>query len=656
MASGQRINRAGDDAAGLSIASALNASSRVYSQGQRNLSDGISFYSIAEGATTELTDILARQAELAEQSANGTFTDTQRQALNTEFRALSDEYTRIVQSTKFNGLSVFSAGTHHFQVGYGDRGTLSVSLGAEAAALPDEITNVSTTSTGAAANNASQNAAVSADGRYIAYSSTASNLVSGDTNGAADIFVKDALTGTVERISVSSLGVQGNSNSYNPSISADGRYVAFQSSATNLVAGDTNFTYDIFVHDRVTGSTTRVSVDSAGAQAAGQSYEASISADGRYVAFQSSASNLVAGDTNATDDIFVHDLQTGTTSRVSISTSGSEANGQSLNPVISANGRYVTYQSIASSLAAGDTNGTNDIFVRDLVLGTTTRASISSAGVQGNSHSYNPSISSDGRYVTFEAFASNLVTGDINSASDIFVRDLLTGTTQLVSKDAGGGSADGGSTNAWISGDGRYVAFQSAATDLVSGDTNGVTDVFVRDLSTGATTRPSTNKNGVQGTAASTLPVLSSDGQYVVFQSTAANLTGGDSNGASDIFFNPRDPNATAESYVLTVASSLSVGTRSDALAAMGQLEGLKGEISTVRGAIGSALSRFQVAISVLRSTVENYEVAASRIRDAEMAEESANLVRQTILQQASTAVLSQANQQPKLTLTMLSV
>ena len=197
----------------------------------------------------------------------------------------------------------------------------------------------------------------------MAFVSYASNLVSEDTNGWEDIFLHDTQTGTTTRLSVDSSGTQGNGQSYTPSISEDGRYVAFRSSANNLVSGDTNGTWDIFLRDTQTGITTRLSVDSSGTQGNDDSWSPSISADGRYVAFSSGASNLVSGDTNGWDDIFLHDTQTGTTTRLSVDSSGKQANNQSYTPSISADGRYVAFSSLASNLVSGDTNGKEDVFV-----------------------------------------------------------------------------------------------------------------------------------------------------------------------------------------------------------------------------------------------------------------------------------------------------
>ena len=287
--------------------------------------------------------------------------------------------------------------------------------------------------------------------------------------------------GVIGRVSVDSSATQGNDHSHAPRISADGRYVAFSSMASNLVTGDTNGDTDVFVHDRSTGDTTRVSVDSSATQGNDHSHEPSISADGRYVAFSSMASNLVTGDTNGATDIFVHDRTTGTTTRVSVDSSATQGNDHSYEPSISADGRYVAFWSDASNLVTGDTNGLKDVFVHDRSTGTTTRVSVDSGGNQGNNYSCAPSISSDGRYVAFYSIASNLVTGDTNGDVDVFVHNRSTDTTTRVFLDSSGTQSNGHSYSPSISADGRYVAFYSYATNLVSGDTNGVRDIFVTD-------------------------------------------------------------------------------------------------------------------------------------------------------------------------------
>ena len=235
--------------------------------------------------------------------------------------------------------------------------------------------------------------------------------------------------GTTERVSVSSGGAQGNWDSEDPAISADGRFVAFYSYSTSLVPGDTNDMYDIFVHDRQTGTTERVSVSSGGAQGNGDSGGEAISAGGRFVAFGSDASNLVPGDTNGVSDILVHDRQTGTTERVSISSDGAQGNEgidlSNISSTISSGGRYVAFTLDASNLVPGDTNDVGDVFLHDRQTGKTRRVSVSSGGGQSDNYSCcGPAISANGRFVAFESEATNLVRGDTNSTDDIFVRIL----------------------------------------------------------------------------------------------------------------------------------------------------------------------------------------------------------------------------------------
>ncbi len=228
------------------------------------------------------------------------------------------------------------------------------------------------------------------------------------------------------RASTDAAGNQGNGGSQNASVSADGRYAAFDSNASNLVYGDTNGTTDVFVKDVRTGAITRASTDSTGRQVQGNSTNPSISADGRYVAFTSSACSLAPGYCSRnTTNVYVKDMQTGATSRVSADASANPGNGSSANAAVSSDGRYVASNSNASNLVPGDTNSTTDVFVKDTRTGATTRVSTASDGTQGNGESYWPAISADGRYVAFDSYADNLVPGDTNGAADVF---LATGS------------------------------------------------------------------------------------------------------------------------------------------------------------------------------------------------------------------------------------
>jgi Tol biopolymer transport system component len=405
-------------------------------------------------------------------------------------------------------------------------------------------TRVSVASDGAQANWFSEVGSISGNGRFVAFDSFATNLVPGDTNGFSDVFVRDRETGTTERISVSSAGVQGNQASFitGNSVSADGRYVAFISGAENLVPGPSNGAGNVYVRDRLAGTTERISVSSSGTLGNGAAGGGAISADGRYVAFESDSSNLVPGDTNGTFDVFVRDRMTNTTTRVSVASDGTQANDRSDLPVISADGRYVAFPSPASNLVPGDTNGVRDVFVRDTVAGTTTRVSVASDGSQANGESalFFTAISGNGRFVAFGSFATNLVPGDTNGAWDIFVRDRATNTTSRISLANDGSQGNGPSFAPTVSNDGRFVAFVSVATNLVPGDTNGESDVFIRDRWAGSTSRISVSSGLVQGNGSSGRPEISAEGRDIVFVSVASNLVPGDTNGFSDVFVRHR--------------------------------------------------------------------------------------------------------------------
>jgi Tol biopolymer transport system component len=445
------------------------------------------------------------------------------------------------------------------------RAALAASLLGAAASAQATI-RASVDSSGAAGNDQSRNPSLSADGRIVAFYSFASNLVPGDTNGKADTFVHDRSTGITERVSVSSSGAQGDGDSftfvYAPALSADGRFVAFTSNATNLVAGDTNGKPDVFVRDRVAGTTERVSVGSSGQQGDWNSVLPSLSSDGRYVAFLSLATNLVAGDSNGAFDVFVRDRVAATTERVSVDSSGVEANDGSGVASLSADGRIVAFESFATNLVAGDTNGIRDVFVRDRVARTTARVSVGALGVEGNDESFDPALSADGRIVAFESFATNLVAGDANGYGDVFVHDLAGGITERVSVGSSGQEGVSESYLPAISGDGNLVAFASWSWNLVAGDTNGFDDVFVHDRTTGATTRANVDSYGAQSaTAVGEAPAISADGSTVAFFCGDSNLVPGDANGVSDVFLRAERVDATWSNYGAGFAGANGVPT-----------------------------------------------------------------------------------------------
>ncbi len=401
-------------------------------------------------------------------------------------------------------------------------------------------TRVSVGPGGIQADGASRTPVLTPDARFVAFESTATNLVAGDTNGTTDVFVRDLVLGTNVRVSVDSAGVQANGASVNARISADGRYVAFESEATNLVAGDTNLSADVFVRDLLAGTTTRVDVSSSGVQANSDARLASISADGRFVCFNTTATTLVAGDTNSVRDVFVHDLQTSQTIRASLSSGGTQANQNSFGGSLSADGRLVAFYSGGTNLVGGDTNGIlADVFLRDLVAGTTVLVSSDVGGVQGNGPSLLPRLSPDGRYVAYESSATNLVGGDTNARMDVFVRDLQTGATRRSSVSSAGVEANLDSDADSISADGRFVSYTSAASNL-DGSSGGGFNCFVFDRITGETVCVSIGPAGTAGTGTSSSSCVAAQGRFVAFESVAGDLIAGDNNFTWDIFLHDR--------------------------------------------------------------------------------------------------------------------
>jgi uncharacterized repeat protein (TIGR01451 family) len=287
------------------------------------------------------------------------------------------------------------------------------------------VTPVDISADGDAANDESGVAALSADGRFVTFASRASNLVEGDTNHTWDIFVRDMKSGMITRVSVDSYGEQAQDGSYSPVISADGRFVAFVSDAYNLAPITPQDEREgVFVHDRKTGQTTRIATTSDGEHVT-LFQQPAISADGRFVAFESYAPFLAAGNANRNGGIFIYDRLSGQTRGVSVASDGAVANAWSTAPTISADGRFVAFRSYASNLVAGDTNGASDIFVHDCLTQKITLASVARNRRPANNSSEFPSISADGRFVAFTSWASNLTKGDINRAPDVFVRDRL---------------------------------------------------------------------------------------------------------------------------------------------------------------------------------------------------------------------------------------
>jgi Tol biopolymer transport system component len=412
------------------------------------------------------------------------------------------------------------------------------STGEGVACLPTSTTTrLSVSSSGAQGNQNSVAPTLSGDGRLLAFNSDATNLVASDTNLTTDVFLRDIVTGVTSRISVGPGGVQGNARSSGPKISADGRFVSFASDATNLVTGDSNSATDIFVRDLGAGQTARVSVATGGAQASGISIESAISGDGRFVAFTSLGA-LVPDDTNGNFDIFLRDRTAGQTTRVSVTSGGSQClGGASSSPAISSDGRFVAFASTCTNLVRNDTNNDQDIFVRDITTGITNRVNVTNDGAEANFGAFEPSMSADGRFIAFSSFATNLVPGDTNIQEDVFVRDRSNAQTTRVSIGPGGVEGNGFSSNPTISADGRFVLYISDANNLVPDDTNGAVDLFLFDRTTGQTSRVDVSTNGAQ---ADNRPIITSaisaDNRLIVFDSVATNLVPGDTNDAADVF------------------------------------------------------------------------------------------------------------------------
>jgi Tol biopolymer transport system component len=400
---------------------------------------------------------------------------------------------------------------------------------------------VSVDSDGRQCNSDSRTTEISADGGWVVFVSAASNLVAGDHNAQADVFLHEVRTGATTRISVSSSGEEGALESVSPVVSRYGRRVAFQSDAANLVPGDTNGFADIFVRDVLAGTTTRVSLGTHDGQAELPCVEPSISDDGRFVAFLSYSENLGCGESLGIQDVFVRDLPSDTLACVSLGLHGLPADNSSWGPSLSSDGRYVVFYSQATNLVPGDLNGAHDVFVHDRQTGRTELVSVSTSGQQGQGPSQGCRISSDGRFVAFMSFASNFDPFDDNTDSDVFVHDRVTGVTELVSRNSLGEVGNEESEHIGISGNGRWVVFHSMASNLGGPpDPFHVRDVYLRDRLLGVTTCLSLGLHLAPGSDESQGPVIASDIPVVSFESRAENLIGEDTNGLNDVFIGVR--------------------------------------------------------------------------------------------------------------------
>jgi Tol biopolymer transport system component len=411
-------------------------------------------------------------------------------------------------------------------------------LAAPASGARDDLDLVSRATSGAAADAASSAPSISGDGRYVAFASEANNLAGPQLTETSDVFLRDVDAGTTALVSRGSAPALG--PSFDPAISADGTRVAFTSEGDNLSDDDGSFP-DVFVRDLRRNDTILVSRSDgpSGPGLDGISTDPAISADGRFVAFVSDGA--VPGAADGVANILVRDLALGSTILVSRASNGAGGDRSSSAPAISADGHFVAFLSDATNLSTED-NPVRGVFVRDLVAGTTTLASRATgpAGAPATGVALSPSISADGSRVAFATGSPNLSDEDADAATDVFVRDLGSGTTILASRATGaaGAGVDGSAFDPVIAADGRSVAFRSAATNLSAEDQDGIVDVFVRDLPGHATTLVSraAGAAGAPGSASSGEPSISSSGRYVAFSSDADNLSGEDANGWSNVF------------------------------------------------------------------------------------------------------------------------
>jgi hypothetical protein len=422
---------------------------------------------------------------------------------------------------------------------------------------------VSLNSTGTNSGNADAYSPVtSADGSIVAFVSDASDMLAVDQNLLTDVFVRDLTAGVTTLVSLNAAGTNGgNDRSFRPQLSADGRLVVFESRATDLtgLANANDDATDVFFHDRVTGVTSLVSVNQTGTASGDRgSSLGTISADGSVVAFESNASDLASEDTNVLRDVFTRRLATGVTTLVSARPDGVSGNADSFDPVVNSDGTIVAFGSSASDLVTGDNNANNDIFVRHLTNGVTTLASIN-AGMtgSGNGNSYGLQLSAAGNRVAFASAADDLTANDDNGVADVFVRDLVGDTTTLVSvNQMGSGSANGASEGVALSANGRMVTFVSAADDLTTNAVDGLPNLFVSDLVTGVTRLASVNHSGGgsgNNPAFFHQPILCDDGTCLAFRSLSTDLVATNVGDSTVFLFNVL-PAATPATLVLFFA------------------------------------------------------------------------------------------------------
>lgn len=429
-----------------------------------------------------------------------------------------------------------------------------------------QLSLVSIRSDGKMANGDSMDPHISYDGRYVVFDSSASNLATPDTNNQWDVLLKDMQTGSLLKVSSSEFGSEANSMSAYPFISGDGQYVIFSSGASNLVPGDTAGTADVFVKNIQSGQViwlTHGSDSTAGNSLAGSA----LSLDGHYAAFFSSYNNIVIGDNNNGADVFWGDVSSDTLLRVNTDSQNHETTPvQSARLSITGDGRYVVFDSSADSLVSHDTNYQEDVFLKDRQTGEIYL--ISRGDSEANGGSYNPFIAANGRYIVFHSYATNLTPNDRNQHADVFLKDMETGLITRLSTSLTGTEGNDNSYQPSLSAEGRYAVFVSDASNLVSGDNNHVSDVFVKDTQTGAIAALSVSAQGVFGNGASDWVSISGDGRYCVFQSTASNLTGQENYSGYDVFITPNPLFSLSDQVIVTTSWDLTLkeGSADDSL------------------------------------------------------------------------------------------
>ena len=405
------------------------------------------------------------------------------------------------------------------------------------AAAQGQTTRVSLDSFEVEGNESSREPSISGDGRWVAFETWA-NLDPSDTTPSQfflDIYLRDRVTGTTEVISRDLNGSNPNDDCRDAEISDDGRFVVFTVEGSDVLNGDDNARRDVARYDHQSGTLALVSAALDGSVGDWDSYEADISGDGNIVVFTSGAGDLTLQDPGQWA-IFARDMTTGVTELISKGVGGVDPDSNSSAPAVSSNGRYVVFVCHATNIVPGDVNGAPDIFVYDRQTGAMDIASISSLGAQANSDCWDPSISDDGRFVTFHALASNLVPGDTNGYTDVFLRDRQTGQTTRVSETPTGGNANFLSQYASITPDGRYIAFRSWANNLTGAPGISWLNAYVRDRVTGETRLVSVDSAGLGTNNHNDAPVISADGQWVAFGSDATNLVADDFNAETDVF------------------------------------------------------------------------------------------------------------------------